>query len=460
MSWKSVFVDGQIVNPKTGNKADLSVIGSEGNVILPYVENVVLKESHRSDTTFEVNFVVPYEKALELLSKDSEWFRLGNTMAIRWGYTDVPGAISPWIVGFMTMPEASFGEQITISVPVVSYGWNLDRTARTTIWSGPDNQRSFLDIAEEIGKFYGLKVEVGELTKAVETVLNQKRATYQQGGWSDLQFLSLTAKAHGARMVVRNDRMIFVNEPDGEPGKDAVTANFLMYGKIDTDNNVFPMDSFDPENMGTLFLQNMHGTAAWPFGPNDDPEADVEPVVVTGAKSDQNSHSAPETVNAPPAEEGAAPSAIKDDEGNAITAKANVVLDPAKGQAGRYIPIAMGDDFARQHVNETLEGARQDNDAESEGMIVNFECSIVPPWLLTGMFVRVDGVGDYYSCVYLLTEKETTISESGAKMSCVAGSRGFPHLNSQLDTLVEPAKRSTEPVTEDPEMSTVQSKEV
>lgn len=446
MAYRSVFVDGKITNPKTGNSVDLKVLSD--NEILPYLQDVSIKTEFGVDTNMSITLAPTYEAALSLISKDQEWLRMGNTLALRWGYSDVDGGISDWHMGLMMLPEVSFGEQISITVPAVGYGFNVNRVARVRCWSTPDKMRTFEDVAKEIGRFYGLDVKF-ELNSAhaKKQLVDTKRIDLQQQGMTDLQFLVRVAGSNGARMVMRNNSIVFVDIGAVLPDSELISATFQMYGKIDVENHVFPMDSFEPESLGTLFLENHQGLAMFTGDPNADPSEDAEPVVANAKDSDDNSFSANQTVDAP-TEEGPPAPGMKNSDGSQNRAKSTVKVNTDLMQAGRYVPVAMGADFAEEKAQAVLNSAR-DSDASDQGIRATITTMAIP-WLLPGMIVRVSGVGDFFSASYMIFEKEVTVGDSGANMTLTIGSKGFPGLNTHLDSYAASVKKSNEPAEGNP----------
>lgn len=445
MAYRSVFIDGRITNPKTGNSIDLKVLSE--NETLPFLQSVTLRTEYGVDTSMSIVLTPTYEQALELISKDQEWLRLGNTLAIRWGYTDVDGAISDWHMGFMMLPEASFGEEITITIPAIGYGFNANRVARLRCWSTPTDEKTFEDVVGEICKFYGFEPEFKLETQTAQDHLQVPRSDLQQRGMTDLQFIVRTAANGGARVVMNNNKMTFVDIGAPIPDEELVSTTFQMYGRTDVWNHVFPMDSFEPETMGMLFLENHQGMAMFAGDPDADPEADVEGVITSADQSEGNTFSADQTADGPTEDGSPAPGA-KNSDGSTNTAKSTVFVDVEQMQAGRHLPVPMGSKLMQQSREQYLNAAREE-DAADHGIKATIT-SMAIPWLIPGMFVRLEGVGDYYSAVYMMFDKEVTIDEGGATMTCTVGSKGFPGLNPSLDAYAKPVKKHNEPGEGDP----------
>jgi len=446
--YKSIFIDGKITNPKTGNTLDLRIYDTTlGAEKMPYLQSITIKTGYNIDMDISMVLAPPYDEALKIMSQDNEWFRMGNTLALRWGYSDVDGAISDWHMGFMMLPQPDFGEEITITVPAISQGATSNRVSRLRCWSSPEHPRTFKSVAEEIARHYGMVVQFRSLDPIQrKDLMELERVDLVHGGKTDLQFLASIAAQRGVQLVVQNNKFIFSSVNEAYWGKKSVGATFHQYGKMDAKNNIFPLNSFSPESMGTLFLQNHQGLATFVSGPNTNPEENVRAVVVTGTDNDSNYYSSDKTANAP-TKEGAA-SNLKNSDGTVNTAKSTVSTDITQMQAGRYIPVAMSTEYTEEEAKKILNSAR-DSDASDEGITVNFT-SIALPFVIPGMYVKMAGVGDYFSAVYMLVEREISISDGSAEMNCVARTMGYPGLNADLDSFVDSVKKHEKPTEEDP----------
>jgi hypothetical protein len=426
MAFRSVFVDGKIINPKTKQTADLRLFGENK---IPYVSSVSINTSWGVDTEMSISLTPTYDKAIELISKTQPWLRLGNTVALRWGYSDVKGAFSDWHMGMMMMPEVSFGEEINLTIPIMSYGFSMNRVESTRVWSSHDNPRTFEDIAKEIAETYGMEVEFGLINQRGTTMLRENRVDLMQCGLTDLQFLIMTALAAGVQLIAKNNKFIFVDADAPLPGEPQVAATFSMYGKIDVANNKYPMNSFSCPSLGPLFLPNYQGTFQFVASPNADPEEEPEVISDDDSTLDANSVSAKSTVSAPT---GDAPSAgNKTSDGKVNQAKATKEAKISQMQGGRLMSLPMSSDFSNEKSKEIL-SACAENNASDHGLSVEFE-TMALPFLAPGMFVGLEGVGDYFSTIYRLSDVELTIDSGGANMTCKAGARGFPGISNDLD---------------------------
>ena len=301
MAFRGLFIDGKISNPKTGKVINLRLLGED---TLPYFQSLEINHSFNVSMSMKVNLTPTYQEALELISKDSEWIRLGNTLAVRWGYSETKGAFSDWYYGFIGQPEVSFGEEITISIPATSLAWNTSRVARSRDWCS-DGPLSFEDIAKEIAKKYGMEVEFGiRLNEKAQWLKDYPKASYTQGGRTDLQFLMLEAEKLGIRLIIQNNKFIFVDMAAPLPSEPNVNAIFRMYGKMDMKKNIYPMNSFDPESLGSLFLQNIQGVVASSHSSNSDPEKIEYSIVSTDETMETPAFSSDETLAIPPTEDG------------------------------------------------------------------------------------------------------------------------------------------------------------
>ena len=436
MAFKSIFVDGKISNPQTGNVAHLRLI-SEGET-LPYLESVSISLERGANMDMSMTLAPPYEKAIELISKDNEWLRLGNTLGLRWGYADVPGAITDWYYGFMQMPDVSFGDEISITVPATTLAWNADRISRMKSWASEESPRTFKNVAEEIAKRYELIAEFGDLTPRTKYLIEFPQTSMVQGGRTDLQFLLQEGERWGVRMIARNQYLHFVDAAAPLPGHPNVNATFKYYGKIDVWNSVFPMTGFNPESMGTMFLKQFQGTNALAYGPNDDPATKKDPVVATDETAENKAFTSQDTVANPPETDGRPPQDMED-----VKTKATVKVDPSAGEGGKIFCLPLNGKETTEFIEGFLSGARENN-AEEHGISVNFE-SFALPNLLPGMFVRLEGIGDYFSGTYMLQKMDVNIDAGGASMTADAFGRGFPAVNRLIDPFAGMVKAYEDP---------------
>jgi len=446
--FRSIFVDGKIANPATGKMIELKVIGEE---VLPYLQSIEIELGYGANTNISMVLAPPYDKALELISVDNEWLRLGNTLGLRWGYADTPGAITDWYYGFMQMPQVSFGEDITISVNATTLAWNADRVGRLRDWCTTE-PRSFKDVADEIAKKYGLVAKFGDLSDSATKGVEEKVESMVQGGRTDLNFLLMEAERFGLRMIARNQYLYFVSASKPVPGKPDVNATFQMYGMTDIPNAIFPMNSFEPESMGAMFIKNMQGVNALTYGPNDDPAVKKDPVVVTDATSKEKGFTAKTTVANPPTADGKT-SKILD---AALTAKAIVKVDPNMDEGGRMFTLPLNGAESGDFIESVVSGVNEAS-ADDHGISLSFS-SIAVPNLFPGMFVRLEGVGDYFSGTYMLKSVNISIDGSGAEMSCEAFGRGFPSVDSSVDAFFAELK-SYEELTNSPDLESLFSEE-
>lgn len=436
MAFKSIFIDGKISNPATGNVIHLNLMGEE---TLPYLESIEISTERGCNTHMSITLAPPYDKAIELLSKDNEWLRFGNTLGLRWGYADVIGSVTDWYYGFMQMPDVSFGDEISITVPATSLAWNADRVERARDWCSGESKKTFKEVVEEIAKRYSLIAEFGELDPLVSEQFEEPRESMVQGGMTDLQFMSQMAEKFAARMISHNQYLHFVNANDPLSAFPDVNAIFQMYGKIDIWNNTFPMLSFEPESMGTMFIKNFQGTNALAYGPNDDPAEKKEPAVANDKDAQGNSFSGPDTISNPPGADGRPPSDMED-----VQTKATIAVDPTADEGGKVFCLPLNGEESKSFIDGILNGVHNAH-AEDHGISVSFSCFGIPN-LLPGMFVRLQGVGDYFSGVYMLQKVTVSIGSGGAEMNCEAFARGFPAVRAEFDPFFASVVKSKEPV--------------
>jgi hypothetical protein len=432
MAFRSVFIDGKIINPMTGRSIDLSLFGQNS---LPYLQSVSIGLERGANMNLSINLAPPYEAALELISADNEWIRLGNTLGLRWGYSDVEGAISDWHYGFMQTPSASFGDEISIAITASTLAWNTDRVSRVRCWGTEEEPYTFEKIATEIATRYGMEVEFGILDKNLEYLVDNLELVLVQGGRTDLHFLMSEGEKLGVRLIINNQKFIFVEASAPLKAYPTVNATFRMRGKMDIRDSVFPMTSFTPESMGALFIKNREGVTAIPFGPNDDPAEKKEVVVSDDANAEQGSYTSDHTVAAPSLKDGLPKKGAK---GEKLNVKTSVKVDHVAGESGRHFSLPLHGKNYDKAVNGYLSAARE-GVAQEHGIAANFGCFAMPK-ILPGMYVRLEGIGDYFTGNYLLQKVDVTIDSGGAEMDCYAFAKGFPGLNPSLDSLVRRLK--------------------
>jgi len=429
--FKGVFLDGKIINPVSGKEIYLRLIGDKPSI--PYVQSASIGLKLGENMEMSISLVPNYETALELLSKDSEWFRLGNTLGLRWGYTDVSWMISDWYYGFMQVPSVSYGEEITIDIPATTMNANSRKIESVHVWSTAEKPLSFYKIAQIIAQKYGLKLVLGTLRKETEKLINMDRPNWIQGGRTDLCFLMTEGETLGIRVIQKNDQMIFVDKTAPMMWEPAVNATFQMYGKIDLENNIFPLLSFNPESMGTMFIQDHQGLMTYMHGPNSDPEKDAEPIISTTSDSDvEPGYTAQTTYNAP-TEEGPSPN-VKGSDGQTITAKTTVKVDSKSGEAGRIYSLPLDGDETEEFVKSIISSVRE-NSADEQGLKINWS-AIGLPNLIPGMYAGIIGTGDFFDGTYCLYEATYNISSGGAEMNCVGQGRGFPVADDNMDAFL------------------------
>lgn len=441
MAFASVFVDAKIANPVTGRVVSLTLPGS--GEILPYFQDVTISMARNVNQSIAVTLSPPYDKAIELISKDNEWLRVGNTLAVRWGYSDVEGMQTDWHYGFMERPQVSFGEEIAVTVTAKGMAWHMDRVARCRDWASSESPKSLKSIAEEIAKRYGLDIEFGFQSESTKALFDTDEDSFVQGGRTDMQFLMFEAERRGARLIVQNGKLMIVDSTGHNSGYPDVNATFHMYARIDIWNNVLPMDSFDTESTGSLFLRQIQGIASMAYGPNSNPEEDPKMHRSDGDSvengSDMNNFTSGDQLAIPPAEDGKTPPPAI----GKIKVKSSIKREDDADEGGRIIALPVTGDESEEFIRGQV-SAINDENAEEHGIPVNFS-SIGIPNLLPGMMVGLKGVGDYFSGSYMLNEVEVKVSGSGASMTCSCFGRGFPGADATLEASYGRAKVSNEP---------------
>lgn len=435
MAFQSPFVDCRISNPKTGRIASLSLFGEDEQI--PYVSEVTLNMSRDVDLDMNIKLSPPYEQALELISKDSEWLRLGNAIGIRWGYSDMEGLMSNWHYGFMTQPSVSFGEEITIDIEVKALAWHMDRMTNGKDWSSSDSPVSLLEIAELIAGTYGLSVEYSVTRESSKRLLERKRNSFVQAGRTDLQFLKYEIERCGANIVIQNQIIHIVDSNAPLPGVGRVDAIFGMYAKVDVTKSVLPLMSFSVESMGTLFLRNVYGVQSFLYGPDSDPDAEPSEQHITEDTSDENNFSS-DGLYLPQDSDGNEVKGMGD-----VKVKSSRAINEKESVFGRFFAPILSSSEDNTFFGDQVRAVYSD-EAQDHGIVARFS-SIAIPGLIPGMYVGIRGVGDYFSSTYMIREQSVTINSDGATMDCEVFGRGFPGVNDDLDSMAGKASNSVEP---------------
>jgi hypothetical protein len=344
------------------------------------------------------------------------------------------GVMSDWHYAFMGQPQISFGEDITISVESTSLAWHMDRVSRSRDWASTESPKSILAVALEIADRYGMEVEYAVLKPGAKSLLEFERSSLVQGGRTDMQFLMYEVERCGARVIIQNQKIILIDTSAPLAGYPKVNATFGFYTPIDVTNNVLPMMSFSSESMGALFVRNLNGIKSLVYGINSDPEKEPSDIKADETTTEENSFSSKETYG---------PQDTDGNKSRQVGTKASIKVDPRNDEGGRvYVPPLSGEE-GEAFVQQQL-AAIYDDQGNEHGVIAKFSCIAVPN-LLPGMYVKILGVGDYFSSIYMLNEISLSIDGDGAMMECEGFSRGFPSVDPELDAIANQATKSDEP---------------
>jgi hypothetical protein len=149
---------------------------------------------------------------------------------------------------------------------------------------------------------------------------------------------------------------------------------------------------------------------------------------------------------------------MKNLDGEELKVKSAVAVDHSVGEGGRIMTFPLDGQETQEWIQSQLDAYRE-ADAESQGMTVTWS-SVALPHLVPGMYVALEGVGDYFSCNYILQKIDLTVDSSGATMSYTGLGKGFPAVNPELDTYAADVSAHKDlPVNSDPDSVTVESTE-
>ncbi len=433
-SFTNPIVDGRIWNPSTGESIDLTLIGEDK---IPYCQGVEIDIGLGGNLDITVHLTPTYDSAVKLID-ETDWLKYGNTLGVRWGYNDGDAShISDWYYSFMQLPEVNFGEEITIDLKASGPAWGMSSVESTRVWSTNENPKSLYDIFGIIAQKYGLEVSWSLEALKQKDYFGEPRA-HIQACLTDLQFIERNTRLANPRvdMIIRGNKLIFACNPLGHT---TPAAEFHMYGKMNPKENIFPMTGFSPEQMGSLFLPSRTFSSQM-FGPNTDPTATVEKVDSMGNESsgeaagDENNISGDGTLCTPGKEAPPDPdSGLKVD-----------VKQDAEKEAGKMVPLIIGEKGLKKNVKNVLDSVRQDT-AGDYGIIVNFE-TIGIPTLVPEQIIRLKGVTKFFSTDYRIHDMGISIGDGGAEMSIKAMAHGLSlEMAYQAEAVKTFAQGDTEP---------------
>jgi len=408
-SFLSPVVDGKIWSPIAGI-INLSIIGPDK---LPYMSDVEIHMEIGGNFSVSITMNPPYDEACRLI--DSEpWFRLGNTLAIRWGYNDGnPLHMSDWFHCFMLPPEPSFGEEISITLKGNGYGWLMNRTESVRTWSENKKPTTFEKVAGAISQRYGLKKPVFKLaTESQKNALQKEKPNLVQGGLTDFMYLVNEAEQNGVEVIFKQDHLVFVSQGENPDGAN-VAAEFRMYGKPDIANNIYPMINFTPKSFGPLFLAKGGRYMTPAFGPRSD-TGRIPQMVKADATTDKSNNPGGKDVLA-----------IHTKDGVPNEAGIKTSIDLKDGiEAVKYMPIPSTQDDNQAGYQEALDGA-QLGDASDYGLEVDID-TVAVPTLYPRSHVKLSGVTSYFSTEYMIRSMDVRINDSGADASMSLCCKGLP----------------------------------
>lgn len=389
-------------------------------VHLPWFSSMQQKETMSGFGEVTINLTPPtYEEALQLLG--SHWLTIGNTMAVRWGYTRHASHLGPLKYYMMLKPDVSFGDEFTVSLRGTSFGWLTTQLQNqdALIWNHTfadsqggkkrKNRATYRQVIELVAKRYGFtidwngdkKYDSKRFSQDARTILDSDKEQICQGGLNDWQFLKHLAARCCCRAVIVGGNVLRISDVR-EPKQADWTFRFR--GQLDLANNVIPMDSFDSESTA-MFLPVRAAVTRF-LGP-DDKRVKLHPTEKTDmATSKAKSYSGKD-----------APAAPSDQPAQRSQSGQNLPHD-AKGS--QNVPIPGREQFIGSKLKNLF-----DYNAEAHGAKAKIS-SIGVPSLLPDDLVRAEGVGDYFTGMYRVFEINWSLGESVAKQDVDLMPRGFP----------------------------------
>ncbi len=447
----------KIFSPDKNAWADLSVKpGSDQNAIhIPYLSEIAIKEQISGFGEAKLTLTPPtYKESLELL--ESPFLFIGNTVGVRFGYTSGGTSfISPWTWYLSLLPEISFGDEFSITIPTTSFGFFPSMLQSKNVWNsglqdsdgngGTVPKITIKEVIETLAGIYNFELNWNGEGKnysdaessfspfAIEIFKNEK-ITITQHGLNDWMFLKHIAAKAGCRAFISSGTVL--NIVDSRKA-DSSTATFSYRGQIDFLNNVYPLEKFDGES-SALFFPRL-GVDSRYFQLDSKRSEQTQKVSasssttvtgVSGSSVPSNSQGGPK---------------VKAPDGTTV---------PVPGFADKsfssdYIPVASRDNLAKTKLSNYMAKSTAENHGASAKIT-----AIDIPWIMPEDIVKIVGLGKYYSVSYRIFEIERKYGNDFAESTYSLKPKGFPDnianwlkARAQIDKSNLPSKKEAKQAT-------------
>jgi hypothetical protein len=400
----------------------------------PFLQSVRIKEGIKGVGEITITLAPhSYEQALELLH-DSK-IKIGNTLSVKWGYSQHPAHISPWYHGFMVKPDINFGDDMTITINAKTMGYMMSRIQNNVMWSGPGSKKKYSkkQVVEELAKAHNLVINLNhgrplpeKCKKAWETL--DKSESIIQGMLNDYVFIKLLASKSGMKMWISNGNVLNLVPAADIKGKPAAT--FRYRGQIDTRNNIYPIISISSQTTA-LFLP-VRSVKAKEYNASMDRAKKGMSVSYDIDPTTSDAVSLREGTVKP---QGKTPNKVvttKDGRKITVTTKPTNKGDSASS----FIPTASRERGLKELCQNTL-----DLNAEKTGEPLSLT-TLAVPGIGPDDLIKVEGVGEWYSGLWKIWDQEIVVDEGGAVVTYDLRAKGFH--KGLLVTMLEGSSKNTQ----------------
>jgi len=200
--FRNMWANIRILDATNGDEVrfDIGALKSRDGYQLTAFQNMTVLENLSGGNKIAVTLTPPsYQDFLRLIN--SPFLRLGNTLSVRWGYTDSADQDSDWHHSFMQQPNVQFDvESFSVTLNGDGFATYLGHSSTKKVWASEAKPRSVHSIALELLKKHGLKLVIeskaadnsveaeAELGKAGK-YLTTDRDDIVQSGENDIVFL-------------------------------------------------------------------------------------------------------------------------------------------------------------------------------------------------------------------------------------------------------------------------------
>lgn len=390
----------------------------------PFVDSVVINEKPGGSSEITVSITPPtYKEALDML--DSDIVKIGNIIAVKWGYSRTNALTSPWYYGQMYKPSASFEEGgLSFSLNAQSAGFMGARKQTGFVWGGKkgdDKKISIKEVVEIIAKKYKMKLVVNggkKMSNAAERAFNNKQDVIFQRSIDDFNFIRLICRNIGLRVSITGTNVLNILDPRSlsDAGKPLYTLRY--FGQLDIENNVYPLLSFSSDS-DVMFLPDT-STEGTIFKPDDKKSESGKKVFVNSENSERVGYSSKYV-----------PNLFTDNDVQMDNIYGSFKVGVPGGR-GRRVVLPSRD----ENVKEKIEGTEV---LDAEKAAAKATCEIFDiPSMIPEEIVRVQGVGRFFSVNYKVWDVSRNFSSGGFIDTLTLQSSG---IDAYIDLLKKKSKK-------------------